>query len=140
MTPRTPEQVDRLWATYHHIKKLHYLGEDEQGNRWAQGTYGSPRGVDYSDEYRLLAEHPCGTDQCFAGWYATLRGVPQNQWGDVLVGAGAGLPVVGAMSVSSYVRQDAGLSYEEADYLFNGFNSLLNLKRHLMAITGEDRG
>jgi hypothetical protein len=130
---------DRLWATYHHIAKLEELGGDEQGSRWFQGEWGVPAASAHridsdTTNFMPLAEHKCGTSQCFAGWYVTLAGMPQDQWGRVKCGDGS------VASVSQWVAADSGLGCSSAGDLFRGINDLGDIRRYLIRLTGEDRG
>lgn len=129
--------IDGLWETYFTIKKLAELGQDERGNSWAQGTFGCRYNHEPPEELAgqyntfVAAGELCGTSQCFAGWYAALKNVHMNGWGNVKVNG-----VVA--EVDFYVMQAAGLEVFEAQRLFSGANSLEDIADILVAITGED--
>lgn len=147
---------DALWATYRHIAKLDELIEDEQGNIWAQTTYGEPRETHNARGTHAAQEawetawsdfkpagELCGTAQCYAGWYAHLKGMEMNGCGHVLVRDGESTR---RQEVASWVEEDGGVSCftymlgeERTASLFSANNSLERIGEILVQITGEDR-
>lgn len=136
------DQKNKLWETYHHIAKLHELGQDERGNIWHQASWGHPRGLEPAVleleppvlELELVqGDELCGTAQCFAGWYGTLHGLRRSQHSRVEPAPGV------VQHVSDFTEEDAGLEHIQAQALFTGSNTLPRIADLLAKYTGEDR-
>lgn len=138
-SPETaPLDVDGLWETYHHIRKLSEMGSDEHGNTWNQLTWGWPVRDDgdsiapQNREY-FSASELCGTGMCFAGWYCYLKGLKMNGYGYAADSYGSRIPI------GVYVMRASGLVNRGAIPLFSPSNDLPRIAEILIRCTGEDR-
>lgn len=72
----------------------------------------------------------CNTSMCFAGHAALMSGFDAPPKNDYLMwrGWGPGLRKAETMDVDEYAREVLGLTFEQADVLFQGENTLEDLK------------
>lgn len=146
---RTGRNVPMLLAVLAHIL--------EHQETWDQANWYSYPGLETAELTVESEASECKTSYCFAGWTAVLDGVPppplkmKGDWGitpdketvgmtyqGLGGGRASGIPG-GTVDVADYARTVLGLSRSEANHLFDGNNTLLQVTDYVrQLVNGEE--
>ncbi len=102
--------LPRLKETYNHIASLPNVWEADEEE-------GHPRHYpDSWDQSSWIIIHKCGTAACFAGWACILNGIKPEEM------------AVNDNDVAPWATTILGLDYHQTGALFNGGNSLADIR------------